>query len=131
VNTVVDREAKNALDDPVSNYIPYTDIKPFIVTYILKRWQDSWDQQIHNKLHEMHSLVGKTPCSYGQNRIGYMIIQCVLGFPVNDCVPMNTYMTRDPCENYMFTNSNKAFINFNNFLNKRQYILMVQRMVIE
>jgi hypothetical protein len=42
------------LDDPVSNYIPYTDIKPFIVKYILKRWQDSWDQQIHNKLHEMH-----------------------------------------------------------------------------
>jgi hypothetical protein len=37
--------------------------------------------------------------------IGYRIIQCVLGFPVNDCVPMNTYMTRDPCENYMFTNS--------------------------
>jgi hypothetical protein len=30
------------------------------VKYILKRWQDSWDQQIHNKLHEMHSLVGKT-----------------------------------------------------------------------
>jgi hypothetical protein len=36
--------------------------------YILKHWQDSWDQQIHNKLHEIHSLVGKTPCSYGQNR---------------------------------------------------------------
>jgi ribonuclease HI len=48
-NTVVDWEAKNALDDPVSNCsIPYTDIKPFIVEYILKRWQDSWDQQIHN-----------------------------------------------------------------------------------
>ena len=28
--------------------------------YILKHWQDSWDQQIHTKLHEMHSLVGKT-----------------------------------------------------------------------
>jgi hypothetical protein len=41
--------------------------------------------------------------------IGYMIFQCVLGFLVNNCVPMNTYMTRDPCENYMFTNSNKAF----------------------
>jgi ribonuclease HI len=37
-NTVVDREAKNALDDPVSNcYIPYTDIKPFIVKETLKR----------------------------------------------------------------------------------------------
>ena len=71
-NTVVDREAKNALDDPVSNCsIPYTDIKPFIVKYILKRWQDSWDQQIHNKLHEIHSLVGKIPCftvKIGRNR---------------------------------------------------------------
>ena len=47
-----------------------------------------------------------------------MIIQCVLGFPFNDWVPMDTYMTRDPCENYMFTNSNKAFINFIFFLNK-------------
>jgi hypothetical protein len=42
-NTVVDREAKNAMDDPVSKYyIPYSDIKPLIVKYILKRWQDSW-----------------------------------------------------------------------------------------
>ena len=39
-----------------------------IMTYILKRWQDSWDQQIYNKLHEIHSLVGKTALSYGQNR---------------------------------------------------------------
>ena len=36
-NTVVDQEAKNALDDPVSNCsIPYTDFKPLIMTYILK-----------------------------------------------------------------------------------------------
>ena len=35
--------------------------------YILKRWQDSRDQQIHNLLYELHSIVGKTPCSYGQN----------------------------------------------------------------
>jgi ribonuclease HI len=64
-NTVVDREAKNALDDPISNCsILYSDIKPFIVKYILKRWQDSWDQHIHKTLHEMHSLVGKTPGSY-------------------------------------------------------------------
>ena len=52
----------NKLNDPVSNCsIPYTNFKPLIMTYILKRWQDSWDQQIYNKLHEIHSLVGKTP----------------------------------------------------------------------
>jgi len=68
-NTLVDQEAKNALDNPVSNCsILYIDFKSFLMKYILKRWQDSWDQQIYNKLHEMHSLVGKTTCSYGQNR---------------------------------------------------------------
>jgi len=35
--------------------------------YILKRWQDSWDYQLQNKLHEIHSLDGKTPCSFSQN----------------------------------------------------------------
>jgi hypothetical protein len=29
---------------------------------------------------------------------------------------VDTYMTRDPCENYMFTNSNKAFYKFQQFL---------------
>ena len=60
--------------------IPHTDFKPFRVKYILKRWQDSWDQQIHNKLHEIHSLVGKTPCSYGQNRKEQVILtRCCIG----------------------------------------------------
>ena len=68
-NTVIDREANNALDDPVSNCpIPYTYFKPLIMKYILIRWQGSWDQRIYNKLHEIHFLVGKTPRSYGQNR---------------------------------------------------------------
>jgi hypothetical protein len=63
-NTVVDQESKDALDNPISNCsIPCTDFKPSIMNYILKRWQDSWDQQIHNKLHEIHYLVDKTPCS--------------------------------------------------------------------
>jgi len=66
---LLDHEAKDAFDDPIFNCsIPYTDFKPSIMKYILKRWQDSWDQQIYNKLHEIHSLVGKTPCSYGQNQ---------------------------------------------------------------
>jgi hypothetical protein len=38
---------------------PYTDFKPFIMKYIIKRWHDSWDQQIHNKLHEIHSIVAR------------------------------------------------------------------------
>jgi hypothetical protein len=47
-NTVVDQGAKNASDDPVSNCsIPYADFKTLIMKYILKHWQDSWDQQIY------------------------------------------------------------------------------------
>ena len=80
-NTVVDQEAKDALDQPISHCsIPHTDFKPFIVKYILKHWQDSWDQQIHNKLHEIHSLVGKTPCRYGQNRKEQVVLtRCRIG----------------------------------------------------
>ena len=80
-NTVVEQVAKNALDDPVSNCsIPYTDFKPLIMTYIFKRWQDSWDQQIYNKLHEIHSLVGKNPCSSGQNRKEQVVLtRCRIG----------------------------------------------------
>ena len=80
-NTVVDQEAKDTLDKPISNCsIPYTDFKPFLVKYILKRWQDSWGQQIHNKLHEIHSLVGNTPYSYGQNRKEQVVLtRCRIG----------------------------------------------------
>jgi ribonuclease HI len=79
--TVVDKEAKNALNDPESDCsIPYNDFKPLIMRYILKRWQGSWDQQIYNKLHEIHSLVGKTPCSYGQNwKEQVVLTRCRIG----------------------------------------------------
>jgi hypothetical protein len=60
--------------------ISYTDIKPLIVKYILKRWLASWDQQIHNKLHEVHSLVGKTPCSYNKIRNEQVVLtRCRIG----------------------------------------------------
>ena len=80
-NTVVDQKAKDVLEKPIFNcYISHTDLKPFIVKYILKRWQDSWDQHIHNKLHEIHSLVGTTPCSYGQNRKEQVVLtRCRIG----------------------------------------------------
>jgi hypothetical protein len=48
--------------------------------YILKRWQDSWDKQIHNLLHELHSIVGKIPCSYGQNPKELVVLtRCRIG----------------------------------------------------
>ena len=48
--------------------------------YILKRLQSSWDQQMYNKWHEIHSLGGKTPCSYGQNRKEQVVLtRCRIG----------------------------------------------------
>jgi len=41
--------------------VPCTYFEPFMVKCILGCWQDSWDQQIHNGLHKVHSLVGRTP----------------------------------------------------------------------
>ena len=41
--------------------------------------------------------------------IRYLVIQYVLGFLVNDYVRMDTYVTRDPCGNDIFTDINKAF----------------------
>jgi hypothetical protein len=35
-----------------------TDFKSFIVQYILKLWQSSWDQEMYNKLHEIQN-----PCT--------------------------------------------------------------------
>ena len=35
---------------------------------------------LHEKQHEMHSLVGRTPCSYGQNRKEQVVlIRCRIG----------------------------------------------------
>jgi hypothetical protein len=75
------QEANDALDAPISYCsIPFTDFKPFIMKYILKPWQNSWVQQIHNKLHKIHSLVGKTPCSYGHNRKEQVVLtRCRIG----------------------------------------------------
>ena len=56
----------DASDNPLTSCsIPYTDLRAIIMNWILKRWQDSWDQQINNKLLVMHSFVGKILCSRG------------------------------------------------------------------
>ena len=42
-------------------WVVQADFNPFIMKSILKCCQDSWDQQIDNKLHEIHFLCGKNP----------------------------------------------------------------------
>ena len=58
--------------------------------------------------HDITEILFKVAFNTGSSNV-------LLGFLVNDCVPMGTYMHRNPCKYHMFTNSNKAFINFNNF----------------
>ena len=76
-----DQEDKDVLDDHISNCsIRMLIFKPLIMKYILKRLQDSWDQPIYNKLQGIHSLVGKTPCSYGHNRKDQVVLtRCRIG----------------------------------------------------
>ena len=64
-----DRAAKKALQTRISNTkIPYTDLKPLISKFILKKWQKSWDDQTQNKLHHIQDTIGEWPAGYRRNR---------------------------------------------------------------
>ena len=66
-NTVVDQETKEALDDLISNCSKtITDVSPFILKWILKSRQNSWNQQISTRLDEIHSSFSTS----GQNTTG-------------------------------------------------------------
>ena len=57
--------------------------------YTLKRWQVSWNQQIHNKLHEIHSIVGTTPKGRLHSKILRACLDMhVLNMHVLDCLHM-------------------------------------------
>ena len=68
-NERVDRAAKKALQTCISNAkIPYTDLKPLINKFILKKCQKSWDYQTQNKLHHIQDTIGEWPAGYRRNR---------------------------------------------------------------
>ena len=47
-----DKVTKKALQTHISNTkIPYTNLKPLINKFILKKWQQFWDDQTQNKLY--------------------------------------------------------------------------------
>ena len=39
--------------------IPFTDLKPLINKFILKKWPKSWDDQTQNKLHHIQDTIGE------------------------------------------------------------------------
>ena len=70
-----DRAAKKALQTCISNTkIPYTDLKPLINKFIIKKWQKSWDDQTQNKLHHIQDAIGEWPAGYRRNRKEEVII---------------------------------------------------------
>ena len=53
-NEQADAAAKAALTKEVDLvYIPQSDFKPIVNSYIYKLWQESWDKCIENKLHKI------------------------------------------------------------------------------
>ena len=59
--------------------IPYTDLKPLINKFILKKWQKSWDDQTQNKLHHIQDNIGEWPAGYRRNRKEVIISRLHIG----------------------------------------------------
>ena len=60
---------KKALQTRISNTkIPYTNLKPLINKFILKKWQKSWDCQTQINLHHIQDTIGEWPAGYRRNR---------------------------------------------------------------
>ena len=89
------RRSSDAYDNPLTSCsIPYTDLRAIIMNWILKRWQNSWDQQINSKLLVIHSFIGKMLCSYGQQVLtrcrtdhGGVAHRYVLNNECPECIP--------------------------------------------
>ena len=68
-NEKADKVEKKAFPTHISNTkIPFTDLKPLINKFILKKWQKSWDDQMQNKLHHIQDTIGEWPAGYRRNR---------------------------------------------------------------
>ena len=74
-NTFADGEAKAALGKPITFYrVPHTDFRRPIFKYIRRLWQDEWDLQVHNKLHDIHPVIGFNSYTSGLSRRDQVIL---------------------------------------------------------
>ena len=79
-NERADKAAKKALQTCISNTkIPYTDLKPLINKFILKRWQRSWDDQTQNKFHHIQDIICEWLAGYRRNRKDVIISRLRIG----------------------------------------------------
>jgi len=57
-NSAADTAAKTAVLPPMSKLtVPHSHYKPFIRSYALKQWQQSWDSETQKKLHAIEPTV--------------------------------------------------------------------------
>ena len=50
-NSAADSADKDALDGDIPDeLIPFSDLKPHVIKYLLELWQSEWDENPHNKL---------------------------------------------------------------------------------
>ena len=91
-NTIVDRVAKEALDDELSNCkIPYTDFKPLIRKYIFNLWNDIWSSLEQNKLHEIKPNLDQSKVIYHNRKDQVVTTRCQIGHSrvTHDYLPKN------------------------------------------
>ena len=68
-NTFADAAAKRALNEPVSNiFIPYSDLRPCVHSYIQKVWQEFWDLTPSNKFFQIQPKLDSPVPRYFGNR---------------------------------------------------------------
>ncbi|GFX96336.1 RNase H domain-containing protein [Trichonephila clavipes] len=58
-NEQADSAAKSAIHLPLA--VPLSDMKRVIMHHIFKIWQESWSQQLDNKLHSVKPVIGAYP----------------------------------------------------------------------
>ena len=59
--------------------VPYTDLKPIVNKFILKKLWRSWDDQTQNKLHRIQDTIGEWLAGYRRNRKEVIISRLHIG----------------------------------------------------
>ncbi|GFV16069.1 RNase H domain-containing protein, partial [Trichonephila clavipes] len=58
---IIDNEQADSAARSATTYVPLSDIKRVILHHIFKIWQESWSQQLDNKLHSVKPVIGAWP----------------------------------------------------------------------
>ena len=74
-NEKADKAAKAALDLHITrSMLPHSDFKCHAHSFIRSRWQQDWDEQTENKLHEVKPCLGPWPPIYDMSRRDQLVM---------------------------------------------------------